>query len=218
MRSATAEGVVPTPEPLRERRRRELRRQLSDVATRMFLERGFDAVRVADVARACGVTEKTVFNHFRTKESLLVDRWDAQIDALHARLADPSTAPVDAALEVLDAELEYLTHAPTPGEAAARLGDVRRFGDMIRSTPALVAHNREQLERLTTTAAAALAARAGADPDDPRPWITAAAVAGLWTVYARSLHRRLADDHPTHAAAAIRQDLRCAADALRRGL
>ena len=56
-----------------------------------------------------------------------------------------------------------------------RLADVRRFGTLIHSTPALVAHNREQLERLTVTAAAALAVRSGADADDPEPWITATA-------------------------------------------
>src|SRR5689334_25151544 len=108
----------------------------------MFLEHGFDAVRVADVARACGVTEKTVFNHFRSKEALLADRWDVQIEALHTRLTDPLTSPVDAALDVLNAELEHLISAPTAHQARVRLADVRRFGDLIEATPALVAHNR----------------------------------------------------------------------------
>jgi AcrR family transcriptional regulator len=62
---------------LREDKKRQMRRQLSDTATRMFLERGFDGVRVAEVARACGVSEKTVFNYFPTKEALLLDRRDA---------------------------------------------------------------------------------------------------------------------------------------------
>ncbi len=41
-----------------------MRQQLSDTATQMFMARGFDAVRVAEVAEACGVSEKTVFNYF----------------------------------------------------------------------------------------------------------------------------------------------------------
>jgi hypothetical protein len=41
-----------------------LRQQLSDTATRMFIERGFDVVRVIEVAEACGVSDKTVFNYF----------------------------------------------------------------------------------------------------------------------------------------------------------
>jgi hypothetical protein len=61
---------------LRERKKQAMRRQLSDTAARMFLERGFDAVRVAEVAAACGVSEKTVFNYFPNKEALILDRLD----------------------------------------------------------------------------------------------------------------------------------------------
>ena len=46
-----------------------MRQQLSDTATDMFVQRGFDAVRVSEIAAACGVSEKTVSNYFRTKES-----------------------------------------------------------------------------------------------------------------------------------------------------
>lgn len=65
---------APGAEGLRERKKRLLRQRLSDTATEMFLERGFDAVRVSEIARACDVSEKTVFNHFPTKESLILDR------------------------------------------------------------------------------------------------------------------------------------------------
>ena len=54
-------------EGLRERKKRLMREQLSDTATRMFLERGFDAVRVTEIAEACGVSEKTVFNYSRRR-------------------------------------------------------------------------------------------------------------------------------------------------------
>lgn len=198
-------------ESLRARRRRELRQQLSDVATRMFLERGFDAVRVADVARACGVTEKTVFNHFPTKESLLVDRWDAQIEDLRTRLADQSVGPVDAALAVLDHELRFLTDG-------AGFADVRRFGELIRSTPSLVAHNRVALDRLTAAAAAALADRDGTHGDDPAAWITATALAGFWVLYSHGLQRALPTQDAAGVARAVRRDLRAAAGVLRRGL
>ena len=68
------DSPAPAGERLRERKKRLMRQQLSDTATRMFLNRGFDAVRVAEVAEACGVSEKTVFNYFPTKESLILDR------------------------------------------------------------------------------------------------------------------------------------------------
>ena len=44
---------------------------------RLFLERGFDQVSVAEVARAADVSEATVFNYFPTKEDLVYERMDA---------------------------------------------------------------------------------------------------------------------------------------------
>src|SRR6516225_3753533 len=84
--AASAEG-------LRERKKRLMRQQLSDTATAMFLERGFDAVRVAEVAGACGVSEKTVFNYFPVKEALVMDRLETMLAALRG-LADPALTPV----------------------------------------------------------------------------------------------------------------------------
>ena len=83
-RGAEAEG-------LRERKKRLMRQQLSDTATQMFMERGFDAVRVTEIAEACGVSEKTVFNYFPTKESLILDRLEATVASLRAGLADPGS-------------------------------------------------------------------------------------------------------------------------------
>src|SRR5882724_205113 len=74
---------------LRERKKRLMRQQLSDTATQMFMERSFDAVRVTEIAEACGVSEKTVFNYFPTKESLILDRLESTMDSLRAGLADP---------------------------------------------------------------------------------------------------------------------------------
>src|ERR1044072_4379662 len=84
-------GVV---EGLRERKKRLMRQQLSDTATAMFLERGFDAVRVAEVAAACGVSEKTVFNYFPVKEALVMDRLATTLAALSDGLSDPGLTPV----------------------------------------------------------------------------------------------------------------------------
>src|SRR6516162_10148616 len=96
-------------EGLRARKKRLMRQQLSDTATRMFLNRGFDAVRVAEVAEACGVSEKTVFNYFPTKESLILDRLETTRASLRTGLADPAVPPVQAALAILDRELDGMT-------------------------------------------------------------------------------------------------------------
>src|ERR1035441_6238774 len=80
---------VPEAEGLRERKKRLMRQQLSDTATLMFMERGFDAVRVAEIADACGVSEKTVFNYFPTKEALILDRLESTMASLRVGLAEP---------------------------------------------------------------------------------------------------------------------------------
>lgn len=80
---ATAAGA-PEAAGLRERKKRLMRQQLSDTATRMFLDRGFAAVRVTEIAEACGVSEKTVFNYFPTKESLILDRLESTMASVKA--------------------------------------------------------------------------------------------------------------------------------------
>ena len=50
------------------------RARILDVANRLFLERGYEAVTVAEIAREAGVSSVTVFNHFPRKEDLFMDR------------------------------------------------------------------------------------------------------------------------------------------------
>lgn len=58
---------------LRELKKRQTRQHISDVATGLFIERGFDEVTIAEVAAAAQVAKMTVTNHFRRKEDLVFD-------------------------------------------------------------------------------------------------------------------------------------------------
>ena len=184
-------------EGLRERKKRLMRQQLSDTATRMFLDRGFDAVRVAEVAEACGVSEKTVFNYFPTKESLVLDRLEGTVASLRTGLADPRVPPVDAALQILDRELSAMTALLTGQDDPGRTAQAMlRFGDLIRATPSLRAYQSEMMDQFAAVAAEILAARVGVSADDPEPQIAARALLGLWQVQAQSLRAHLNGAHP----------------------
>jgi AcrR family transcriptional regulator len=62
------------PAGLRDQKKAGTRLAISNVATRLFVERGFDNVSVDEVAREAGVARKTVFNYFARKEDLIFDR------------------------------------------------------------------------------------------------------------------------------------------------
>jgi AcrR family transcriptional regulator len=81
--------VVAATEGLRERKKRETRETITRAAWKLFTRRGFDAVTVADIARAAKVSEKTVFNYFAAKEDLVfgagMQRTAALVEAVRAR-------------------------------------------------------------------------------------------------------------------------------------
>ena len=202
-----------TTEGLRARKKRLLRQQLSNTATRMFMERGFEAVRVVEVAEACGVSDKTVFNYFPAKEALVLDRLEGTIAALRAALATPGLAPLDAALHVLDVELTAMTAMlASRDDPAEAMGQMKRFGDLIHDTPSLRAYQSDMMEQFVTMAAEILAAGAGMGPYEPEPQIAARAVLGLWHVQALSLRRHLdASWTPGQVHDAVSGDVRRAA-------
>src|ERR1700685_722468 len=73
---------------LRERKKLRTRRLIAETAARLFVERGFDAVPVAEVARAAEVSETTVFNYFPTKEDLIYQGLEAFEDELLRAVRD----------------------------------------------------------------------------------------------------------------------------------
>lgn len=207
-------------EGLRERKKRAMRQQLSDTAARMFVEHGFDAVRVADVGEACGVSEKTVFNYFPSKEALLLDRLEGMADALRTHLSNPALPAVTAMLTILDHDLHGLTATlaadPDTDRALARY---QKFGDLIRDTPSLRAYRSDIADRFVDVAAETLAARTGLRPDDPEPQIAAATLVGLWRVQFHALRTHLRPGRPLpDAIDAVTRQVRRAARLVEDGL
>lgn len=216
---ASGAGEAET-EGLRERKKRQLRQRLTDTATAMFLERGFEAVPVAEIAKACDVSEKTVFNYFPTKESLVLDQSDTTIAALRTGLADRDIGPVAAVVRILGAELNAMTSwlatHDDPAEASVQIG---RFTAMIQTTPALRAYQHEMSVRLVAVAAEVLAERAGTSTGDPEAQIAATALVGLWQVQFASLRTHLDGRHtPSQVERAVRTDVQKAARLIDAGL
>ena len=210
--------VAAAPEGLRERKKRETRQHISDVATGLFLERGFDEVRVADVAAAAGVSEKTVYNYFETKEALLLDREPHMEELIRSALgpgsatASPLESFVHALLEEIDA---FFAH----WEDGHDFRDILQFQELVEATPSLRAAQRDMMDRLTQVAASAMAERAGVDPEGPEPQIAAQSIVGLWHVMFRALRKQAAlAPGPQEARAAVVADVKRAARLVETGL
>ncbi|WP_437317376.1 TetR/AcrR family transcriptional regulator [Sorangium sp. So ce385] len=89
---------------LRERKKRETRQRISDVATELFFARGFDAVTVEEIAAAADVSKMTVFNYFARKEDLLLDREDEVKQLLREAIGErpQGQSPLDALRRLVD--------------------------------------------------------------------------------------------------------------------
>jgi AcrR family transcriptional regulator len=141
------------PEGLRERKKRAAREAIATTARRLFAERGFDVVTVAEVAAAADVSEKTVFNHFPTKEDLAFAGREEGIAQLVSDIENrPPGTPV---LDVFRAlTTTVIDHFVAGGDE-----DLLAVARIIRGSPALQ-------ERLTVgwdSGAAAIAAAVGDD-------------------------------------------------------
>jgi AcrR family transcriptional regulator len=175
-------------EGLRERKKRLTRQQISDVATTLFVARGFDQVKVSEVAEIVGVSEKTVYNYFPTKESLVFDRADEGVARMAAALRDRDSgeSPTKAVLRALSADAAELRDLPDEVHEFTP-----RFAEMMDSTPSLRAAWLDLHGRLVAVATEELAARADVDPRDPEPMAAARAIVGLVEVGYQSRIRNI---------------------------
>lgn len=160
-------------EGLRERKKRERRKAISDTAMALFEERGYDAVTVAEIARAADVSEQTVFNYFPAKEDLVFDEDDAMRDRLVEAIRDrpPGTSLVEGfrrVPEAMLARLERYEGVPLVGMAA-----------MISASPALQRRAREVMVTNAEALTHAISEALDVPADSPRAWSVAAALLGL---------------------------------------
>src|SRR6201993_2072581 len=101
-----------------ELRRRSTHESLRQAALKSFARKGFANVTVTELAREAGVTERTFFRHFPTKEAVLFQDYETQLEWLAEALAQrpASEALFDAVLASVAAfphDLEVVRQAAT---------------------------------------------------------------------------------------------------------
>src|SRR5215469_4202640 len=180
---------------LRERKKQRTRQLIAETAVRMFVERGFDAVPVAAVARAAEVSEATVFNYFPTKEDLVFHGMEAFENELLAAIRDrPAGESFVAAFGRFVLQPRGLL-AAEDDQLASYLTGVSK---MIAASPALRAREREILARYTTSLAALIAEDTAASPGDLRPGVVARALIGIHHSLIELVRRRVLDEPTGH--------------------
>ncbi|MEU4065957.1 helix-turn-helix domain-containing protein [Streptomyces wedmorensis] len=148
---------------LRESKKQETRQLISDCATRLFIEQGFERTTIAEIATAARVAKKTVTNYFPRKEDLALDHHEAFTQGLAHAVAEraPGEAPLAALGRTFRAAL--LAHDPVVGFTGPA------FARMVADSPTLTARLRELHDQREEALAAALTTAADPTPPDTSP-------------------------------------------------
>jgi AcrR family transcriptional regulator len=198
---------------LRERKKQKTREEISAAAMALFAERGFDAVTVAEIARAADVSEKTVFNYFPAKEDLVVhrgaERMAELLDAVRSR--PPGASLLEPFRRMTMEFLDAVEDGPVE--------DIVAIPRLVMGSTAL----RERLfigwEREAAALTPAIAEQAGLPPGDLVAAMMARTLSWTHRLVFRAAFTRLLDGEDQRAVAAdLRESATRAYDQLERGL
>ena len=164
---------------LRERTRRAVTREIGEAALALFVERGYEATTIDDVAAAVGMSQRSVFRYFATKEEIVLGKLDLIVaeDVLQALRGRPLNEPIWTSLHHLAHVL--VEHGDQPGWQELTEPIVR----VIFGTPALFAGYLQRLQHMQDAVVTVLLERAetAGEPwaaDDPTPRALTAAAFG----------------------------------------
>jgi AcrR family transcriptional regulator len=162
---------------LRQRKRSETHARIQSEAIRLFLEHGFEAVTLDQIADAADVSRRSLFHYFGSKEEIVLST-KAGFPAMVASAvaARPAHEPL---LDMVENALVDLARAPRDpqGEALARL---------INTTPSLAAGDQAKYDAVERALTAALATQKGLDPDDLGCRLAAAVGVDVFRMAARA--------------------------------
>jgi AcrR family transcriptional regulator len=174
---------------LRERRKQEARRAISDAAMPLFAARGFDEVTITQIADAAGVSKMTVTNYFPRKEDLVFDRAEVTIRSLADAVAARASGESLLAAIRRDYAERVTAGDPTVGPPTAA------FAQMVQNSHVLTGRAREIADLREQSLGDAIAAETGVDDDQQR--IVAAQLAAVHRVlFAEGARHSLAGRAP----------------------
>lgn len=157
---------------LRERKKRETREALTRAALELFAEHGYDETTLAEIAEAAGVSTRTIFAYFPSKEDILFATTEAMCDSLGRALAERP-----AGTDALTALREFIL------ASAHKKTDLdHKLGQVIATDATLASHKRARISRLQEELGAAIADDLGVGPDDLRPQVAAASLTAAFEV------------------------------------
>jgi len=192
---------------LREQKKQETREAIVDAAMRLFVERGFEGVTVADVAEAARVSVKTVFNYFATKEDLFFDEADARRDALVACVRER---------EVGESLLAAVRRSAVANCSRLSSREFASFARVIEESPALQNKERAMFVGFSRAAAAELIAEG---VPEAQASVACAAIAGVYArLFATARQRALAGWSGPEAEEQLRVEVQEGFALLERGL
>ncbi len=134
---------------LREQKKQQTRKHISDLATRLFIERGYQAVTTAEIAQLAGVSAPTLFNYFASKEALVFDE-DAEREAqlLAAVLERPE------GVGILEALRHYALNNPAFQPEHSQ--ELAAFRQLVVNTPELAEYERRMSMRYASSLASVI--------------------------------------------------------------
>jgi AcrR family transcriptional regulator len=189
---------------LRERKKARTRQVIAAAAARLFAERGYERVSVAEVARAAEVSEQTVYNYFQTKEALVTDL-DEPLQAELCRLIrerDPDSTPAAAIRAVTLDSVDGIARVPVD-QWRGELGYLAAISPTVRRLAL------EMSARQADALAVAISDTADVSPELAQ--LQAIALVGVFQIIVREAGQRTVDGQDQEQIAA---ELRPAIDAI----
>src|SRR6266498_2846035 len=152
------------PLPVRERTRRAIRDELTQLAKDLFVEKGYDETTIDDLAAAAGMSKRTFFRYFASKEELVMGKYEFFGQQLAEDLAArPAGEPLWVSLR------QIFGRVADHVEGDARATELVAMEKIVRDHPTLNASYLERVSRMQELVLDEVRTRTGRpDPADPR--------------------------------------------------